>query len=96
MMHLIPSGFTSRPVSVGTQSQRRQSMQIVAILGWLVLIAASISAPTTLTMALSREVASPQIAAATAPPEVTGTATSTVLCEDPHPTCVPPPLDPQR
>ena len=66
MMHLIPSGFT-RPIPVGTQSQRRRSMPIVVILGWLVLIAVSISAPTTLTIALSREVSSPQIVVATAP-----------------------------
>ena len=31
MMHLIPSGFTSRPIPVGTQSQQRRSMPIVVI-----------------------------------------------------------------
>jgi hypothetical protein len=77
------------------RSQRRPSLPIVAMLGWLVLIAVSMSAPTTLTIALSREESSAPIAVATATPAVTSTATSTLVCEDPHPTCVPPPLDRQ-
>ena len=77
------------------RTQRRRSLPIVAILGWLVLIAVSMSPPTTLTIALSREKSSPPIALATATPAVIGTAASTLVCEDPHPTCVPPPLDRQ-
>lgn len=73
------------------QSQRH-SLPIVAILGWLALITLCMSAPTALTIALSRQESSLPSAAATATPTVTSTATSTVLCADPHPTCVPPPL----
>ena len=77
------------------RSQRQRSLPIVAILGWLVLIAVSMTAPTTLTIALSREESSRATAVATATPASTSTATSTPVCEDPHPTCVPPPLDRQ-
>jgi hypothetical protein len=75
--------------------QRRRSLPIVAILGWVVLIAVSMSASTTLTIALSRQESSAPTAVAIATPPLTSTATSTLVCEDPHPTCVPPPLDRQ-
>jgi uncharacterized membrane protein YdfJ with MMPL/SSD domain len=70
-------------------------LPIAAILGWLVLIAVSMSAAATLTRSLSREESSPPIAVSTATAAVTGTATSALVCEDPHPTCVPPLIDRQ-
>jgi hypothetical protein len=73
------------------QSQRRRPLPIAAILGWLALIAVSITAPTTLAIALSREESSPSIAVSAATPGVSRPATATLVCEDPHPTCVPPP-----
>jgi hypothetical protein len=72
-----------------------QSMPIGArliSLGWVLLTVCTMGTAVALTSALAREVplASTEIVTATPTLLVSTQQPFTVLCEDPHPTCVPP------
>jgi hypothetical protein len=75
----------SQRLGVAPTGARRASV------GWVLLAVFVIGSVTALSAAIVREAppAQPEIVSAIPSPFVPATETPTVLCDDPHPTCIP-------
>ena len=69
---------------------------LVALMCWMLIAGVPVGLSAGVTAAVDRTARSTELEAATPTPSIVPGAagTPTVLCEDPHPTCVPNPLTP--
>jgi len=94
MMKLEWTGTLNYPANAHLRPSRPVAgiaMRLIS-LGWILLTAFTVGAAVAFTSALAREApsASTEIVTATSTLPMSTQEPFTVLCEDPHPTCIPP------